>query len=212
VRGHLSDPISRECKGCGASYTTTVARKLFCSEGCKSRHYDRLRTADGRREVEHVCDHCGQQFHARRGRKFCSYSCSALAKWASSSYEFPTGPDHPNWRGGSLASRRRRDYGIEPEQYEALLVAQNSVCAICKNNRSARPLGVDHNHTTGAVRGLLCGPCNAGLGLFGDNPGWLLAAVSYLGAADGRDTSLTALSEERDQVTPGDPPLAGAAP
>lgn len=54
-------------------------------------------------------------------------------------------------------------YGITPEQYGMMLMDQDGVCAICK---TADPQGkrkffcVDHNHTTGKVRGLLCQSCN----------------------------------------------------
>ncbi len=71
-------------------------------------------------------------------------------------------------------------YGITRDDFYALLAAQQGVCAICGGVESQR-LHVDHDHTTGAVRGLLCGPCNRGLGSFRDNPRSLQAAVTYLG-------------------------------
>lgn len=55
-------------------------------------------------------------------------------------------------------------------------------CAIC--DRRPYPAGsrlvVDHDHATGTVRGLLCGPCNSALGLMGDKPERLFTAARYL--------------------------------
>jgi hypothetical protein len=55
-----------------------------------------------------------------------------------------------------------------------------SVCQIC-GLKDRRSLNIDHCHTTGKVRGLLCDNCNKGLGLFKDNPDLLNNAVKYLG-------------------------------
>jgi hypothetical protein len=61
----------------------------------------------------------------------------------------------------------------------ALVEDQHGACAICK-----RPFDgvfhVDHDHDTGDPRGLLCSQCNTGIGLLGDSPERLLAAVDYL--------------------------------
>jgi len=54
----------------------------------------------------------------------------------------------------------RRDYGITEAQYEAILAQQNGVCAICFRPPKKLRLGVDHDHKTGRVRGLLCFRCN----------------------------------------------------
>ncbi len=70
-------------------------------------------------------------------------------------------------------------YGLSDADYDALLARQRGVCANCKRNRR---LGVDHCHATGKVRGLLCGNCNRGLGLFHDDPELLRAAAAYLEA------------------------------
>jgi hypothetical protein len=75
----------------------------------------------------------------------------------------------------------RFNYGITLEQYEAMVAAQEDCCAICGNPPSdKRKLAVDHNHDTGAVRGLLCTTCNVGIGALKDDLRLLRAAVNYL--------------------------------
>lgn len=74
------------------------------------------------------------------------------------------------------------NYGITEETYEQMLLKQQYSCAICSSPASsfAKRLDVDHCHTTGKVRGLLCPQCNKGLGLFKDNSVVLQTAIDYL--------------------------------
>ena len=60
----------------------------------------------------------------------------------------------------------------------ALRDAQGNMCAIC--GATELPLFVDHDHTSGLVRGLLCHYCNIGLGGFKDDPARLQSAIRYL--------------------------------
>lgn len=85
--------------------------------------------------------------------------------------------DHPE-----LFKQRRRKYryGITPDQYNQLLTEQQSCCAICKHPFGDTQPHVDHCHTSGAVRGLLCGNCNRMIGLAYDNTNILVNAVAYL--------------------------------
>jgi hypothetical protein len=75
-------------------------------------------------------------------------------------------------------------YGIPQGQYEAMLEAQGGACAICGSDtprsKAANHFHVDHCHGSGRVRGLLCSPCNTGLGKFRDDPVVMLRAVEYL--------------------------------
>jgi hypothetical protein len=75
----------------------------------------------------------------------------------------------------------RRTYGLTIEDYDAMLDAQGGVCALCGAEPSPkRRLCVDHCHSTGAIRQLLCQRCNRTLGLFDDDPGWFTRAAEYL--------------------------------
>jgi hypothetical protein len=74
-------------------------------------------------------------------------------------------------------------YGITLDKYKTMLIAQNHSCAICKTKDPMGPTGefvVDHCHTSGKVRGLLCNHCNTGLGKLGDTVESLEKAISYL--------------------------------
>lgn len=83
----------------------------------------------------------------------------------------------------SDAHHRRRvtqTYGLEAGEYDALFIAQNGACAICRGTRRQR-LSVDHDHRDGVVRGLLCRMCNGRLLTAArDRPEVLRAAAEYL--------------------------------
>ncbi len=78
------------------------------------------------------------------------------------------------------------EYKITLDEYEELLKKQDYVCAICGNketrvvNGNVRSLCVDHCHTTGKVRGLLCTNCNLFIGNSKDSPKYLLEGIKYL--------------------------------
>lgn len=81
-------------------------------------------------------------------------------------------------RPGARARYFRQTYGLTEDQLAARKVDQGCVCAICGEHRGA--LVVDHDHQTGAIRGLLCHQCNRGLGMLGDSVDSITAALAYL--------------------------------
>jgi hypothetical protein len=86
------------------------------------------------------------------------------------------------------ASHLLRSYVITPAIYEHLSLMQGEVCAICGSSESGRGddyFVVDHCHTTGQVRGLLCHQCNTALGLFKDKTTSLQNAIAYLAQSTG---------------------------
>ena len=74
----------------------------------------------------------------------------------------------------------RLKYKITLSRYDELLRSQKNRCAICRQRPEKRRLAVDHDHATGAVRGLLCDNCNTMLGFAKDTTDILLRAVRYL--------------------------------
>lgn len=126
--------------------------------------------------------------------------CKACAKAAGAAYD---ARNREKRRAGAQARRDnqadryrdwslRRRYGITLEQYAAMRDAQGGKCAACGGGADSvsesrgvakvRPywLMVDHDHATGAVRGLLCGRCNRALGLVADDPARLQGLLAYL--------------------------------
>ena len=86
----------------------------------------------------------------------------------------------PGYHRAKLYKKR---YGITVADYDVKLEQQGGKCAIC-HSTSPGPkkehFCVDHNHTTGAVRGLLCSDCNAAIGLLNDSTNVITSALSYL--------------------------------
>lgn len=115
-------------------------------------------------------------------------SASKARKWFSENAE------------RSNAARRewnlKNNYGLTRAQYDALLQSQGGVCAICgrpermKRQGKLMRMPVDHDHKTGAVRGILCQTCNRAIGLLGDDVVLMRRAISYLLRAK-KDTTLS---------------------
>ena len=88
----------------------------------------------------------------------------------------------------------KKDFGIDLQTYDGMLAEQDGRCAICGkkeeqkrwDGKGKKNLAVDHCHTTGKVRGLLCSKCNTGLGSFKEDPKIFLAALNYLNKHKGK--------------------------
>lgn len=78
-------------------------------------------------------------------------------------------------------------YGLTEEQYQEMFKAQNGLCKICNNPEiitdkrvnGPKRLSIDHCHTTGKIRGLLCRNCNIGIGNLKHNPEFLRRAALH---------------------------------
>ena len=110
------------------------------------------------------------------------FSKIVLARYKKNYWDNPEASRRATWK-----SKLKRIYGITPEFYYGMLAAQGNGCGICGTQDPGgrwsyreKMFAVDHDHKTGAVRGLLCVKCNRGLGLFEDKPDRLEAAAKYL--------------------------------
>ena len=104
----------------------------------------------------------------------------------------------PGGRRKQREDHLKRKYGISIEEYDALLSRQEGDCAICgQPPRSDISLHVDHDHDTGAIRGLLCFRCNNALGDFGDDADRLIGAAGYLGPVPKEPALVRRLDELR---------------
>ena len=150
----------RECVRCTVSFEPYQWNQRQC--------YDCLKQTSRRfkERPKKICGECKVEFQPRTIRQtYCTDPCGRRA--FERGYVYNT-------------------YGIPLEQYDKMLQDQDHRCAICngvgfrmrKETRST--LCVDHCHTTGRVRGMLCHNCNRALGLFQDNTEFLLKAVRYL--------------------------------
>lgn len=109
----------------------------------------------------------------------------AVAKWAATKTK-----EYHSLR--ARKSQLKLSYGLTIDEYDTMLLEQNSSCAICETTTPTgkwKVFAVDHDHTTGDVRGLLCNECNRGIGLLKDNASLLRKAADYLDSYDKTKTN-----------------------
>ena len=111
-------------------------------------------------------------------RRKGTYECEECFKVRRRKYAKTQAKDHPE------AHRNRQlkyKFGVDLDWYNKKLVEQEGKCAICKR-ASEKTLHVDHNHTTGQVRDLLCFQCNNALGQFNDDIDSIFGSRKVFGA------------------------------
>lgn len=165
-------------------------------KGMCSKHYQRVRRHGHPTLVTRSCRECCAEFQyepTNGVRRFLCAPCvgrNQQARWARYNHrQSAAATVEPEFYVRLQAYRFRsniRRYGITPSDFDAMLAAQCGLCAICgdapdpEGRGAYARLHIDHDHTSGAVRALLCGRCNSALGLFRDDPDLLRAAAAYL--------------------------------
>lgn len=129
------------------------------------------------------CPECGETkvkalfYRSKSHKDGCSSYCKRCQNLRSTSYARENKDKIPT-TGYTL----KRRYGITSDDYVQMLRKQEGRCAICQSDgcSTGRNLAVDHCHTTGKIRGLLCSNCNVGLGKFKDSINIINKAIEYL--------------------------------
>lgn len=133
-----------------------------------------------------VCTRCKQprpvaRFHLRNKRG------TTLRAWCKdcTAREMPRKKARTIFPGCSKASPVEQHlfyaYGLRLHQYDEMLQRQAGACGICRElPASGKKLFVDHDHSTGRIRGLLCDLCNRGIGMLKEREEVFLSAISYL--------------------------------
>ena len=130
------------------------------------------------------CTKCGEQkplsdFHKNKSTTdgYCS-----LCKPCNKNHASTWNKHNPVKRGVIVQKNNyKKRYGLSVEQKQALIDGQDCKCAICKNElTNTHDVCVDHNHVTGAIRGILCRKCNLGIGHLNDSIDILKSAQEYL--------------------------------
>lgn len=117
---------------------------------------------------------------AKSNCKECSAASVKAWRKSNPTYERDR---YVNDKAGTRERHLIRKYGVSLSDYDQMLAAQSGCCAICGATEESQHNGVfhvDHCHSTGRVRGLLCRGCNHMLGVVGDDPAILYRAISYL--------------------------------
>lgn len=163
-------------------------RAHLCGGVCDM-HYRRQRAEKRKEEMlaareSRMCAQCGAPIPIERSSMalFCSVKCKKIERRISG-------------QSGEISRRHyfSRQYGLTPSQVDEMAEAGCAICGTLKWTGRHKGPHVDHDHATGAVRGILCHECNTALGKFRDDPAVLERAIAYLLKAERAKGSQTVL-------------------
>lgn len=136
--------------------------------------------------LEKRCNKCKitkplSEFYDNKNGKYGKKSiCAICEKARTNAWRAQAGQAHKDQR---YYTRLKAVYGLTKDEYIALVIEQNHKCYLCGIDELKALYGrlcVDHCHTTGKIRKLLCHNCNAALGQFKDNVEAIQKAADYL--------------------------------
>ena len=165
----------RVCKTCRCEQSRNYHARR--PEVVERRRLKAVQLQQKREQQQFVCPHCRQtknrtefyRSNASRGfHSWCKVCCRAAGRKRVR--------DPKKRRQYTLKSR----YGLSSADLTQLRLAQKNKCGLCAQPLQHNHFHIDHSHTTGEIRGLLCPRCNVAIGLFHDDPELIKAALCYL--------------------------------
>lgn len=146
------------------------------------------KSKDGKTQ-RYICRSCGRRFTEKtnpnlrtiiNGKKYCN-KCKNFKPLSDFSFLKGKPKSHCKKCLSDESNARYRNHGISESEFRSLLTAQENKCSICdKSFKSNRHTYIDHNHTNGKIRGLLCPKCNGILGLCNDDIKILQRAINFI--------------------------------
>lgn len=182
------DGLSFQCKECTSNHSKQCKRCARCRVVKPIDAFGRYRTTkDG---YNHYCKSCSvelslinyRRYHERAKLYARNYikrpGCREKGRERQRRYS-----QTERGRVSMIKGHLKACYGMSLEEFNDIMINQKGLCAICRQPQvhgKRRRLYVDHDHKTGAIRGLLCCNCNSGIGRFSDDPHLLNRAIKYL--------------------------------
>lgn len=132
--------------------------------------------------VESVIESFPEYVSSKNGKKYRRHYCVNCARDTYRSRDAVRGRRVRVFNPEQQKDRRlMKQYAVSLLEFREMLASQQWKCSICQMEFEAeRDACVDHSHSTGAVRGLLCNFCNTGIGLFRENAVFLASAIEYI--------------------------------
>ena len=185
----------KTCK-CGKEFTSRYIKKIYCGSikdkvGCSFIHRSSVKGSPRDLTMPVVCKICKKEFLPKSstqvmcGDRVKKEGCAYLnyLHWSQTKRDNFTDEQKEEFKKYKVEWHLLRKYNLTVDEYYTKLTEQDFKCEICKKESLENNHGklyIDHNHTTGEVRGLLCHGCNAVLGLAKESEYILLESIKYL--------------------------------
>lgn len=193
------------CMKCDKSFESGHKRQKFCSVSCSSSR--RGNTCKNGHEMTEdnthlyngysICKACHRNNRRKWQKKNLKSVKEQTKKWREDNPERVKANSRSYYQANKSKIKQQakewrkrnpnkardiqlKKYGITWEDYYLIFTEQEGLCAICGYFSDKKTLHVDHDHSTGKVRGLLCRKCNVALGMLQDDPNILKRAAAYV--------------------------------